>query len=106
MQNCASAGFSWEHRAQRITHRSYTIAGADTTAFAEEGKDRALWLVVGVTPASAGVFRPLSGQPTILPISAEFTRYRAVAISVESGPRGAATPTAVSILIATLPETR
>lgn len=62
-----------------------------------------LWLVAGQEPESAGVFRPIPGQPIVLPVNADFRRYQAVAISVEAGPQGSsAGPTSVPILAGTL----
>lgn len=61
-----------------------------------------LWLVAGQTPESAGVFRPAVGRPIIVPVQADFSRYQAVAISIERGPSGAARPSASPILLATL----
>ncbi|MGQ0549495.1 MAG: anti-sigma factor domain-containing protein, partial [Armatimonadota bacterium] len=49
-----------------------------------------LWLIAGQEPESAGVFRPVPGRPIIVPVRADFSRYQAVAISVERGPLGAA----------------
>lgn len=57
-----------------------------------------LWLVAGAQPESAGVFRPQPDRPVILPVSADFRRYQAVAISVERGPLGASQPSATPIL--------
>lgn len=59
-----------------------------------------LWLIAGTQPESAGVFHPVPGQPVVLPVSADFTRYQAVAVSVERGPSGAPQPTTTPILIA------
>jgi anti-sigma-K factor RskA len=62
-----------------------------------------LWLVAGQEPQSAGVFRPIPGQPIVVPVNADFRRYQAVAISVERGPQGsAAGPTTVPILNAAI----
>jgi len=62
-----------------------------------------VWLVAGQEPHSAGVFRPIPGQPVVVPVTAEFRRYQAVAISVEEGPRGSsAGPTTAPILTATI----
>jgi hypothetical protein len=58
-----------------------------------------LWLVSGTRPESAGVFRPISGQPLVLPVAVDFTRYQAVAISVERAPFGAPQPTTTPILL-------
>ena len=58
-----------------------------------------LWLIAGTQPESAGVFRPVPGQPVVLPVTADFTRYKAVAISVERAPAGAPQPTTTPILI-------
>ncbi len=58
-----------------------------------------LWLIAGAQPESAGVFRPVPGQPVVLPVTADFTRYKAVAISVERAPAGAPQPTTTPILI-------
>ncbi len=59
-----------------------------------------LWLIAGAVPESAGVFRPQAGRPIILPVRADFTRYQAVAISIERAPLGAARPTTTPILLA------
>lgn len=59
-----------------------------------------LWLVAGTQPESAGVFRPEQDRPVIVPVSADFRRYQAVAISVERAPLGASRPTAAPILAA------
>lgn len=72
---------------------------------ADPGQDLVyqLWLVAGSTPPqSAGVFRPVTGRSLVLPVTADFSRYKAVAISVEHGPSGAPQPTAAPILSATL----
>jgi len=62
-----------------------------------------LWLVAGQEPESAGVFRPIPGQPIVIPVNADFRRYQAVAISVEQGPQGStAGPTTVPILSGTI----
>lgn len=61
-----------------------------------------LWLVAGTTPKSAGVFRPAPGAPVIVAVGADFVRYRAVAISVEHGPYGAARPSAAPVLLGRL----
>ncbi len=61
-----------------------------------------LWLIAGTQPESAGVFRPAPGQPLVLPLAADFSRYQAVAISVERAPSGAPQPTTTPILIAKL----
>lgn len=62
-----------------------------------------LWLVAPIgAPQSAGVFRPASGGSLVVPVAADFARYKAVAISVEQGPNGAPQPTRVPILSATL----
>jgi hypothetical protein len=62
-----------------------------------------VWLVAGQEPQSAGVFRPIPGQPIVVPVNADFRRYQAVAISVERGPQGsAAGPTTVPILNGTI----
>jgi len=58
-----------------------------------------LWLIAGTRPESAGVFRPTPGQPVVLPVAADFTRYQAVAVSVERAPAGASQPTATPILV-------
>lgn len=62
-----------------------------------------LWLVGGQTPESAGVFRPALGEPTIVTVAADFSRYHAVAISVEHAPHGAPHPTTTPILTGALP---
>jgi Anti-sigma-K factor rskA/Putative zinc-finger len=61
-----------------------------------------LWLIAGTQPESAGVFRPTLGQPVVLPLAADFSRYQAVAISVERAPSGAPQPTTTPILIGKL----
>lgn len=61
-----------------------------------------LWLVAGTEPRSAGVFRPIPGRPIILPVAADFTRFQAVAISVERAPNGALQPTRAPILSGTI----
>ena len=62
-----------------------------------------LWLVArSGPPQSAGVFRPATGRSLVVPVAADFSRYTAVAISVERGPDGAPQPTATPILSATL----
>ncbi len=62
-----------------------------------------LWLVAGQEPQSAGVFRPIPGQPIVIPVNADFRRYQAVAISVEHGPQGSsAGPTTEPILVGTI----
>ena len=58
-----------------------------------------VWLIAGTQPESAGVFRPAPGQPIVLPVTADFSRYQAVAISVERAPSGALQPTTAPILI-------
>jgi len=57
-----------------------------------------LWLVAGSTPESAGVFRPEAGRPIVVPVRADFTKYQAVAISIERAPFGASQPTTTPIL--------
>ncbi|MGH2454284.1 MAG: anti-sigma factor, partial [bacterium] len=57
-----------------------------------------IWLIGGEQPVSAGVFRPATGRPVIVPLATDFLRYRAVAISVERAPRGAPQPTTTPIL--------
>ncbi|MGH2373747.1 MAG: anti-sigma factor [bacterium] len=61
-----------------------------------------LWLIAGQEPESAGVFRPVAGRPIIVPVRADFSRYQAVAISVERGPLGAARPSSAPILVGSL----
>ena len=58
-----------------------------------------LWLVAGAAPESAGVFRPATGRPVVIPVRADFTKYQAVAISVERAPFGAVQPTTTPILV-------
>lgn len=58
-----------------------------------------VWLVSGTRPESAGVFRPVPGQVLVLPVAVDFTRYQAVAISVERAPFGASQPTTTPILL-------
>ncbi len=62
-----------------------------------------LWLVAGKTPVSAGVFRPVSGQPLIVTLRPDLHRFQAVAISVERGPGGAPSPTSAPILVGAIP---
>ncbi len=57
-----------------------------------------VWLIAGEQPESAGVFRPVPGQAVIVPLAADFPRYRLVAISVEPGPQGSPQPTTTPIL--------
>ncbi len=57
-----------------------------------------VWLIAGEQPESAGVFRPVRGQAVIVPLRADFPRYRLVAISVEPGPQGSPRPTTTPIL--------
>jgi anti-sigma factor RsiW len=61
-----------------------------------------LWLVAGQSPESAGVFRPAPDRPVLLPVTADFRRYGAVAISVERAPAGASRPTAAPVLSSSL----
>lgn len=61
-----------------------------------------LWLVAGQEPQSVGVFRPVQGRPIIVPVTADFSRYQVVAISVERGPSGVSRPSAAPILAGTL----
>lgn len=61
-----------------------------------------LWLVAGQTPESAGVFRPAPDRPVLLPVTADFGRYGAVAISVERAPVGAPRPTSAPVLSSSL----
>jgi len=61
-----------------------------------------LWLIAGTQPESAGTFRPASGRPVVLPLVADFSRYQAVAISVERGPTGALQPTTTPVLLGKL----
>jgi anti-sigma-K factor RskA len=61
-----------------------------------------LWLVSRQGAESVGVFRPAAGRPIVLPVRADFTRYQAVAVSVERAPRGAAQPTQQPILVGTI----
>jgi anti-sigma-K factor RskA len=58
-----------------------------------------LWLISGTTPESAGVFRPEAGRPVVVPVRADFTRYQAVAVSIERAPFGALRPTTNPILV-------
>lgn len=64
-----------------------------------------LWLVAGRTPESAGVFRPEPGRPVIITVEGDFSRYQAIAISVERAPAGAPSPTTTPVLVGTLPGT-
>ena len=61
-----------------------------------------VWLIAGTQPESAGVFRPAPGQSVVFPLAADFSRYQAVAISVERAPSGAPQPTTTPILIGKL----
>jgi len=61
-----------------------------------------VWLIAGQQPESAGIFRPSPGRPLIIPLSADFLRYRLVAISIEPGPRGSPQPTTTPILSGTI----
>ncbi len=70
----------------------------------DPGKDFVyqLWLIAGQEPESAGVFRPVPGQPLIVPVTADLSQYRVIAVTVERGPRGAQRPTTPPILVGTL----
>jgi len=57
-----------------------------------------LWLISRARPESAGVFRPSGGTATLVPVDANVSRYRAVAISVEPGPAGSPQPTTKPLL--------
>jgi anti-sigma-K factor RskA len=62
-----------------------------------------LWLLADGEPRSAGVFRPIPGQPLVLPVRGDLRRYQAVAISIEPGPSGSAGgPTGAPVLTADL----
>lgn len=61
-----------------------------------------LWLVAGTQPQNAGVFRPIPDRPIFVPVVADFSRFQAVAISVERGPTGAQRPTTPPILVGKL----
>ncbi len=61
-----------------------------------------LWLVAGTGPQNAGVFRPIPDRPIFVLVTADFSRYQAVAISVERGPTGAQRPTTQPILVGKL----
>ncbi|HLW60429.1 MAG TPA: anti-sigma factor [bacterium] len=62
-----------------------------------------IWLVAGTQPRPAGIFRSTPGQPVIIPVAADFGRYRAVAISIEHGPQGSSGgPTTAPILAASI----
>lgn len=61
-----------------------------------------LWLIAGKEPQNAGVFRPVPDRSTFISVIADFSRYQAVAISVERGPKGAQRPTSPPILVGTL----
>lgn len=58
-----------------------------------------LWLIAGSTPESAGVFRPEAGRPVVVPVRADFSKYQAVAVSIEQAPFGAPQPTTTPILV-------
>lgn len=70
------------------------------TALQDPGREFVyqLWLIAGTQPESAGVFRPAPGRPVVLQVAADFTRYQAVAISIERAPSGAPQPTSTPIL--------
>jgi hypothetical protein len=62
-----------------------------------------VWLVDGQESENAGVFRPIPGQPIVIPVNADFRRYQAIAISVEHGPNGSPTgETSLPILVGTI----
>jgi anti-sigma-K factor RskA len=61
-----------------------------------------LWLIAGAQPESAGVFRPSPGQPVVLRVTGDFSRYQVVAISVERAPSGAPQPTTTPVLLGKL----
>jgi len=70
----------------------------------DPGADRVyqLWLVAGQDLVSAGIFRPVQGRSVIVPVTADFSRFQVVAISVERGPTGAPRPSGAPILAGTL----
>jgi len=88
-----------------VAHEGILIAGG----LANPGPQSVyqVWLVSGAKPSSVGVLRPGQGQSqtTILFIGADFTRYQAIAVSVEPGPVGSPAPTTKPVLSATLPGT-
>jgi anti-sigma-K factor RskA/putative zinc finger protein len=61
-----------------------------------------VWLVAGTGPQNAGVFRTIPDRPIFVLVTADFSRYQAVAISVERGPTGAQRPTTQPILVGKL----
>jgi len=62
-----------------------------------------LWLLGGPKPESGAVFSAGPQGTTITVLGADFSRYRAVAITVEPGPRGSPQPTTTPILTGRLP---
>lgn len=61
-----------------------------------------LWLIAGQQADSGGVFRPVSGQPLVLPIQADFRRYEIVAVTIERGPLGVARSQRPPVLVGRL----
>jgi anti-sigma-K factor RskA len=70
----------------------------------DPGPDRVyqVWLIAGGRPRSLGIFRPRNEQPMVVLVSGPFSRARAVAISVEPGPRGSPGPTTPPVFEAQL----
>lgn len=73
----------------------------------DPGRERVyqLWLVAGQKPENAGVLHPEPGRPVIVTVDADFSRYQAIAISVERAPAGAPSPTTAPVLVGALPGT-
>jgi len=67
-----------------------------------EGLVYQVWLVGGSTVQSVGVFRPLAGRSLILPVTADFSRFKTIGITVDRAPDGAPQPTRAPILSASL----
>jgi hypothetical protein len=70
---------------------------SDGIAAPNPGSVYQVWLLGGPAPESEAVFTVGSGGTAITEIGADFARYRAVAITVEPGPRGSPEPTATPI---------
>jgi anti-sigma factor RsiW len=67
-----------------------------------EGLVYQVWLVGGSTVQSVGVFRPVPGRSLVLPVTADFSRFKTIGITVEGAPDGAPQPTRTPILSASL----
>lgn len=76
---------------------------ADGLASPKPGSVYQLWLLGGPKPESGAVFLAGAQGTTITVLGADFSRYHAVAITVEPGPKGSPQPTTTPILTGKLP---